>query len=89
MTVGVTLDQRTIVTVKIAVINIFSDGICILAGVSIKVVKNLDKDKFLLKHLVDEHYRYIPPKVYNAEKKTLIYLICQQRKHLILNKLRG
>ena len=38
----------------------FPEGFCILAGVPAKVVKYLDRDKFVPYHYENEYYGYVP-----------------------------
>lgn len=60
VTAGVTLGPRTIVAAGAVVTKSFPEGFCILAGVPAKVVKYLDRDKFVPYHYENEHYGYVP-----------------------------
>lgn len=60
VTAGVTLGPRTIVAAGAVVTKSFPDGYCVLAGVPAKVVKYLDKEKFVPWHYEQEFYGYIP-----------------------------
>ena len=60
VTAGVTLGPRTIVAAGAVVTKSFPEGFCILAGVPAKVVKYLDRDKFVPYHYENEYYGYVP-----------------------------
>lgn len=60
VTAGVTLGPRTIVAAGAVVTKSFPDGYCVLAGVPAKVVKYLNKEKFVPWHYEQEFYGYIP-----------------------------
>lgn len=68
VTAGVTLGQRTIVAAGAVVTKSFPDGFCVLAGVPAKVVKVLDKDKFVPWHDEHEYYGYIPRKDFDNKR---------------------
>ena len=52
---GVILGPRTIVAAGAVVTKSFPDGYCVLAGVPAKVVKYLDKEKFISWHYEQEY----------------------------------
>lgn len=60
VTAGVMLGPRTIVAAGAVVTKSFPEGFCILAGVPAKVVKYLDRDKFVPYHYENEYYGYVP-----------------------------
>lgn len=57
---GVVLGTRTIVGAGSIVTKSFPDGYCILAGNPAKIIKNLDKDKFVATQFKTEYYGFIP-----------------------------
>lgn len=59
---GVVLGTRTIVGAGSIVTKSFPDGYCILAGNPAKIIKNLDKDKFVATQFKTEYYGFIPKK---------------------------
>lgn len=69
ITAGVTLGTRTIVAAGAVVTKSFPQGYCILAGVPAKVVKELDKDKFVPWHSEHEFYGYIPKDKFESNRK--------------------
>lgn len=69
ITAGVTLGTRTIVAAGAVVTKSFPDGFCVLAGVPAKVVKYLDKDKFVPWHSDYEYYGYIPKDKFEPVRK--------------------
>lgn len=72
VTAGVTLGPRTIVAAGAVVTHSFPEGFCVLAGVPAKVVKYLDKDKFIPWHYDQEYYGYIPKEKFKAVRKKYI-----------------
>lgn len=72
VTAGVTLGPRTIVAAGAVVTKSFPDGYCILAGVPAKVVKYLDKEKFVPWHYEQEYYGYIPKDKFESVRKKYI-----------------
>ena len=69
VTAGVTLGPRTIVAAGAVVTKSFPDGYCVLAGVPAKVVKYLDKEKFVPWHYEQEYYGYIPKDKFESVRK--------------------
>ena len=69
VTAGVTLGPRTIVAAGAVVTKSFPEGFCILAGVPAKVVKYLDKEKFVPWHYEQEYYGYIPKDKFESVRK--------------------
>lgn len=72
VTAGVTLGPRTIVAAGAVVTKSFPDGYCVLAGVPAKVVKYLDKEKFVPWHYEQEYYGYIPKDKFESVRKKYI-----------------
>ena len=72
VTAGVILGPRTIVAAGAVVTKSFPDGYCILAGVPAKVVKYLDKEKFIPWHYEQEYYGYIPKDKFESVRKKYI-----------------
>ena len=69
VTAGVTLGPRTIVAAGAVVTKSFPEGFCVLAGVPAKVVKYLDKEKFVPWHYEQEYYGYIPKDKFESVRK--------------------
>lgn len=59
ITAGVELGTRTIVAAGSVVLKSFPDGYCVVGGVPAKVIKLLDKDKFVPWHEEEEWYGYL------------------------------
>lgn len=72
VTAGVTLGPRTIVAAGAVVTKSFPDGYCVVAGVPAKVVKYLDKEKFVPYHYEQEYYGYIPKDKFESVRKKYI-----------------
>lgn len=72
ITAGVTLGPRTIVAAGAVVTKSFPDGYCVLAGVPAKIVKFLDKEKFVPWHCEQEYYGYIPKDKFDSVRKKYI-----------------
>lgn len=56
---GVVLGPRTVVAAGAVVTKSFPDGYCVVAGNPAKIVKLIDKEKFIPRKYVIEHYGYI------------------------------
>lgn len=69
VTAGVTLGPRTIVAAGAVVTKSFPEGFCVLAGVPAKVVKYLDKEKFVPWHYEQEYYGYISKDKFESVRK--------------------
>ena len=69
---GVTLGPRTIVAAGSVVTKNFPDGFCVLAGNPAKLVKELDKSRFIPPHDEYDYYGYISQK--NSHKFKQKYL---------------
>ena len=69
---GVILGPRTIVAAGAVVTKSFPDGYCVLAGVPAKVVKYLDKEKFIPWHYEQEYCGYIPKDKFESVRKKYI-----------------
>ena len=72
VTAGVTLGPRTIVAAGAVVTKSFPEGFCVLAGVPAKVVKYLDKEKFVPWHYEQEYYGYIPKDKFESVRRKYI-----------------
>lgn len=72
ITAGVELGDRTIVGAGSVVTKSFPEGYCVIAGNPAKVIKYLDKDKFIPWHNEEEYYGLIPKSEF--EKKRNIYI---------------
>lgn len=69
---GVVLETRTIVGAGSIVTKSFSDGYCVLAGNPAKIIKYLNKDKFIPTQFKTEYYGFIPKsKFHHFSKKYL------------------
>lgn len=72
---GVVLGPRTIVAAGAVVTKSFPDGYCIVAGNPAKIVKTLEKEKFVPRKYHIEHYGYIrADKFPEYDKKYLSHL---------------
>ena len=60
---------RSIVAAGAVVTKSFPEGFCVLAGVPAKVVKYLDKEKFVPWHYEQEYYGYIPKDKFESVRK--------------------
>lgn len=69
---GVTLGTRTIVAAGSVVTKSFPEGFCVIGGTPAKLIKQLDKDKFVPWHEEEEWYGYLTKKEF--EKKRHQYL---------------
>ena len=66
---GVTLGPRTIVAAGSVVTKNFPDGFCVLAGNPAKLVKELDKSRFIPPHDEYDYYGYISAKKFHKFKQ--------------------
>ena len=57
---GVHLGPRTVVGAGSVVTKSFPDGFCVVAGNPAKLVRKLDKERFVPQELPREYYGYIP-----------------------------
>jgi len=64
---GVKLRTRTIVAAGSVVTKSFPEGYCVIAGSPAKIIRHLDKEKFVPYHDEEEFYGFIPKDVF--EKK--------------------
>lgn len=69
---GVELGPRTIVGANSIVTKSFPEGYCVIAGNPAKVVKLLDKDKFVPWHEDREFYGFIPKERFEKERRKYI-----------------
>lgn len=69
---GVTLGPRTIVAAGAVVTKSFPEGFCVLAGVPAKVVKTLDKERFVPWTFEKEFYGMIPAERFERVRKRYI-----------------
>lgn len=72
ITAGVELGPRTIVGAGSVVTKSFPDGYCVIAGTPAKVVKYLDKDKFVPWHYEEEWYGYLTKEEFEKNRKKYI-----------------
>ena len=69
ITAGVELGSRTIVGAGSVVTKSFPEGYCVIAGNPAKVIKLLDKEKFIPWHYEQEFYGFIPKEKFEEERK--------------------
>lgn len=69
---GVELGPRTIVAAGSVVTKSFPDGFCVIGGVPAKVIKLLDKEKFIPWHEKEEWYGYLTPEEFLKQRKSFI-----------------
>lgn len=69
ITAGVTLGTRTIVAAGAVVTKSFPEGFCVLAGTPAKIVKVLDKEKFVPWYYENEYYGYLPKEKFEKGRK--------------------
>lgn len=74
VTAGVELGPRTIVGAGSVVTKSFPEGYCVVAGTPAKVVKHLDKDKFVPWHYEEEWYGYLTKEEFEKNRKKYIDL---------------
>jgi len=65
---GVKLGTRTIVAAGSVVTKSFPEGYCVIAGSPAKIIRHLDKERFVPWHDEEEFYGFIPKDVF--EKST-------------------
>jgi acetyltransferase-like isoleucine patch superfamily enzyme len=69
ITAGVKLGTRTIVGAGSVVTKSFPEGYCVIAGNPAKVIKYLEKDKFIPWHYEKEYYGFIPKDKFEKVRK--------------------
>lgn len=69
VTAGVELGPRTIVAAGAVVTKSFEDGFCVLAGNPAKVIRLLDKEKFMPWRNKEEWYGFLNEKEFEKQKK--------------------
>ena len=74
ITAGVELGPRTIVAAGAVVTKSFPDGFCVLAGVPAKMIKYLDKEKFVPWHEEEEWYGYYSKEKFERVRRSYIDL---------------
>ena len=62
---GVHLGPRTVVAAGSVVTKSFPEGFCIIGGNPAKVIKELEKGKFVPPHLDEEYYGYVPKAMFS------------------------
>ncbi len=72
ITAGVELGTRTIVGAGSVVTKSFPEGFCVIAGNPAKIIKYLDKDKFVPWRYKEEFYGYIPKEKFEKVRKKYI-----------------
>lgn len=65
---GVNLGTRTIVAAGSVVTKSFPDGFCVIGGIPAKVIKYIDKEKFVPWKDDEEFYGYIPKDKFEKKK---------------------
>ncbi len=73
---GVHLGPRTVVGAGSVVTKSFPDGFCVIGGNPAKLIKELDKEKFVPTKYEEEYYGFVPKEVFKRFSK----------KHLTKNK---
>lgn len=66
---GVTLGSRTVVAAGSVVTKSFPDGFCVIGGNPAKLIKELDKEKFVPTKYEEEYYGYVPKEDFEAFTK--------------------
>jgi len=74
ITAGVELGSRTIVAAGSVVTKSFPEGFCVIGGVPAKLIKQLDKDKFVPWHEEEEWYGYYTKKEFSKKRRKFIDL---------------
>src|SRR5690554_4119247 len=74
ITAGVELGPRTIVAAGAVVTKSFPEGFCVIGGVPAKLIKQLDKDKFVPWHEEEEWYGYYTKKEFSKKRRKFIDL---------------
>lgn len=72
ITAGVELGPRTIVGAGSIVTKSFPDGFCLIAGNPAKIIKTLDKEKFIPWHYEEEFYGFLTKKQFIKKKAKYI-----------------
>lgn len=72
ITAGVELGTRTIVGAGSVVTKSFPEGYCVIAGNPAKIIKYLDKDKFVPWHYEEEFYGFIPKEKFEKVRQKYI-----------------
>lgn len=72
ITAGVELGTRTIVGAGSVVTKSFPEGYCVIAGNPAKIIKYLDKDRFVPWHYEEEFYGFIPKEKFEKVRKKYI-----------------
>ena len=69
VTAGVELGPRTIVGAGSVVTKSFPEGYCLIAGSPAKIIKHLDKDKFVPWHEEEEYYGFLTKEEFFKKRK--------------------
>ena len=69
---GVRLGTRTIVGSGSVVTKSFPEGYCIIAGSPAKIIRHLDKEKFVPWHDDEEFYKFIPKDVFENKHSAFV-----------------
>lgn len=72
ITAGVELGTRTIVGAGSVVTKSFPEGFCVIAGNPAKIIKHLDKDKFIPWHFEEERYGYLTKNEFEKKRRKYI-----------------
>jgi len=69
---GVKLGTRTIVAACSVVTKSFPEGYCVIAGSPAKIIRHLDKEKFVPWHDEEEFYGFIPKDVFEKKHSAFV-----------------
>ena len=69
---GVKLGTRTIVAAGSVVTKSFSEGYCVIAGSPAKIIRHLDKEKFVPRNDKEEFYGFIPKDVFEKKHSAFV-----------------
>ena len=69
---GIELGPRTIVGAGSVVTKSFPKGYCVIGGNPAKLIKELDKDKFVPTKYEEEYYGFVPKEKFEAFAKKLL-----------------
>jgi acetyltransferase-like isoleucine patch superfamily enzyme len=69
---GVKLGTRTIVAAGSVVTKSFPEGYCVIAGSPAKIIRHLDKEKFVPWHDDEEFYGFIPKDIFEKKHSAFV-----------------
>lgn len=70
---GVKLGTRTVVGAGSIVTHSFPDGFCVIAGNPAKLIKSLDKEKFIPTQFESEYYGFVPKSKFKSFSRKHLY----------------